>query len=178
MTLQYLRQMEKEQEDSVRQELDRDFTTIQALMSGSTPSALNREATSASNALNISSDRTYDQFVRELLFDVRARPKNRTKPEEEIALENKAALEKAERKRLKRMQGIVEDTSDEEQRSFYHRKSRHKGGIDELDDDTRPADEWSGLGTGLEERSVSKEKDGANRDDIEVRFSPLFQWLL
>ena len=33
-------------------------------------------------------DQEYDQFVRELAFEKRAKPKDRTKTEEEIALEN------------------------------------------------------------------------------------------
>ena len=50
-------------------------------------------------------DINYDQHVRELALDKRAKPKDRTKTEEELALEAKEALEKAERKRLQRMMG-------------------------------------------------------------------------
>jgi nucleolar protein 14 len=52
--------------------------------------------------------------VRELVFDQRSKPKDRTKTEEELALEAKIALEKAERQRIRRMNGEDDDESSEE----------------------------------------------------------------
>jgi len=89
----------------------------------------------------------YDQLVRELIFDKRSQPKDRTKTEEEIAQEEKEALEKAERARLRRMMGEDDEESDEED----ERRKRRRGG-DDLDDDfmEEGGDEgWAGIGTGL-----------------------------
>jgi len=89
----------------------------------------------------------YDQLVRELVFDKRSQPKDRTKTEEETAQEEKEALEKAERARLRRMMGEEDEDTDEED----ERRQRPRGG-DDLDDDFMEGDEdngWAGIGTGL-----------------------------
>lgn len=89
----------------------------------------------------------YDQLVRELVFDKRSQPKDRTKTEEEIAQEEKEALEKAERARLRRMMGEEDEETDED----GERRKRPRGG-DDFDDDFMEEGEdegWAGIGTGL-----------------------------
>ncbi|KAJ3040491.1 nucleolar complex protein 14 [Rhizophlyctis rosea] len=72
-------------------------------------------------------DNDYDQFVRELAYDRRAKPTDRLKTEEEIALEEKERLEKLERDRVRRMQGLP--TEDEEKAAAVSdRAKRAKGG--------------------------------------------------
>ncbi|KAI6034536.1 Nop14-like protein [Pisolithus microcarpus] len=100
------RQMEKEQEENIRHQLDQDFDSLKSLLYVSDPSppedALDNSAeTSVPHEKDDSLD--YDKQVRELAFDKRAKPKDRTKTEEELALEKKEALEKAERRRQRRM---------------------------------------------------------------------------
>ena len=73
-------------------------------------------------------DKDYDQHVRELALDKRAQPKDRAKTEEELALEAKEALEKAERKRQKRMRGESDSESDDGRPSRL--KGRRKTGGD------------------------------------------------
>ena len=51
----------------------------------------------------IDEEEDYDLVVRQLAFDKRAKPTDRTKTEEEVAAEEAAKLEKAERARLRRM---------------------------------------------------------------------------
>ena len=91
-------------------------------------------------------DKQYDQFVRELVFDHRSKPKDRTKTEEELALEAKTALEKAERRRIRRMNGEDENESSEDEKP---RKRRRPIGGDDLEDDFSGVDDLEMLGTGL-----------------------------
>ena len=104
-------------------------------------------------------DQDYDQHVRELALDKRAQPKDRTKTEEELAIEAKEALEKAERKRQKRMRG--ESDSESEGDGPSRRKGRRKVGGDDLDDDFADDDNgWNGLGTGLGGSDVEEDEYG------------------
>lgn len=78
-------------------------------------------------------DKEYDQVVRELAFEKRAKPKDRTKTEDELAKEEKEALEKAERQRIRRMNGDEEESGSDEEGGSRKRK-RQRGG-DDLEDD-------------------------------------------
>jgi nucleolar protein 14 len=94
----------------------------------------------------------YDHHVRELAFDKRAKPKDRTKTDEELALEAKEALEEAERKRRRRMLGLPESDSEDETRKGKKRKR----GPDDLDDEfDQEVGEYDGLGAGLENGRLS-----------------------
>ncbi|KAJ6615604.1 nucleolar protein 14 [Mycena sp. CBHHK59/15] len=174
------RQMEREQEDNVRHELDQEFDSLRDLIYAPDPSS------SGSNSIPLGSapkpivevephDLDYDQRVRELAFDARAKPTDRTKTEEELAIAEKEALEKAERRRRKRMLGLDEsDSEDEEGRS----KKKRKRGADDLDDDFDDSEDWGGIGAGLEAKSpvrvgkdgdssASEEEDEAEGEDDE-----------
>ena len=105
----------------------------------------------------------YDKLVRELVFDKRSQPKDRTKTEEEIAQEEKEALEKAERARLRRMMGEEDEETDEEGKRW----KRPRGG-DDLDDDFMEEDKgdgWAGIGTGLKVPGAAQDSDDG--DDTE-----------
>lgn len=156
--------MEREQEDNVRHELDQEFDSLRDLIYAPDPSStgsnsvpLGRNRPDAIQQSSISAlaaepqDVDYDQHVRELAFDKRAKPKDRTKTEEELALEEKDALEKAERRRRKRMLGL--DDSDSENEEIKSRVKR-KRGADDLEDDFYDEEaEWNGLGAGLADNS-------------------------
>ena len=104
-------------------------------------------------------DREYDKTVRELAFERRAQPKDRTKTEEELALEEKQTLERAERKRQRRMRGEDPDSEDENRR----RKRLKQIGGDDLEDDFYGED---GFGPGLqEEASDSSSQDREDDED-------------
>jgi nucleolar protein 14 len=157
--------MEREQEDNLRHQLDQDFDSLRSLLYAPDPSS------TGSNSLPLGRIRDemakysvptapasppqdqgqdYDTRVRELAFDKRAQPKDRTKTEEELALEEKEALEKAERKRRRRMLGEDEVESDEGVgRGRGKNKRRREGGADDLDDDFEEDHDMGGLGTGL-----------------------------
>lgn len=108
--------------------------------------------------------------MKELVFDKRSQPKDRTKTEEEIALEEKEVLEKAERARLKRMMG--EEASDSDGEGGRRRK-RPRGG-DDLDDDfvdeEDEQDDWEGMGAGLQTSQKIQSED-VDEDDEDSELS-------
>lgn len=180
---QLRRQLERDQEDNVRHELDSQFAALRELIyapdqssSGSNSVPLGTRETAFKvlpaegdpvNTKIVPEDGDYDQHVRELAFDKRSKPKDRTKTEEELALEAKEALEKAERKRRKRMLGL--DESDEEEDSGKGRNKR-KRGADDLDDDfEEESAEYDVLGVGLEGAPTLEEEDteGSGDEDEE-----------
>jgi nucleolar protein 14 len=167
--------MEREQEDNIRHQLDQEFDSIRSLIYAPDPSS------SGSNSIPLGPSRTaeasqettaiptvgsnaedYDQHVRELAFEKRAKPTDRTKTEEEIALEEKEALEKAERRRKRRMLGEDDGDSDVEDGGRGKGKRRREAGGDDLEDDFDGGTaEWDGIGVGLGEAS----RAGSEGDD-------------
>jgi nucleolar protein 14 len=174
--LQLRRQTEREQDDNIRLELDNQFAALRELIyapdsssSGSnliplgTREAVSRPLTDPDvvSSTIVNDDGDYDQHVRELAFDKRSKPKDRTKTEEELALEDKEALEKAERRRRKRMLGQNESDSEEEGTV----KGKRKRGADDLDDDfDEGPGEWDGLGVGLDQTNTRLSEAGEEED--------------
>lgn len=79
----------------------------------------------------------YDKAIRDLANDQRAQATDRTKTEEELAIEEKEKLEKAERARKRRMEGLDSEDEDEgskKKKSHKKRKSEAPQG-DDLEDD-------------------------------------------
>ena len=167
LVLQLRRQTEREEDDNIRHELDSQFTALRELIYAPDPSSSGsnsiplgtREAVprpltdpdpGAALSTIVNDDGDYDQRVRELAFDKRSKPKDRTKTEEELALEEKEALEKAERRRQRRMLGQNESDSEEEGTL----KGKRRRGADDLDFDDEGLVEWSGLGAGLDQTSA------------------------
>lgn len=183
--------MQRDKEDNVRHELDDQFAALRELIYAPDPSS------SGSNAVPLGARETgfkapaepdaepaaadtgvdanandYDQHVRELAFDKRAKPKDRTKTEEELALEAKEALEKAERRRRKRMLGIDGESSDEEEGKAMGKRKR---GADDLDDDfdEEGVPDYDGLGAGLAAKAGSEDEDeddeeGSDKDEEDL----------
>ncbi|KAI0068542.1 Nop14-like protein [Artomyces pyxidatus] len=171
------RQMDREQDDNIRHQLDQELDSIRALLSKPDPLSASLEQSRGLEPfakVAQDHDQEYDQYVKELVFDQRAKPKDRTKTEEELALEEKNALEKAERRRLRRQNG--EDDVDSEDDGERPGKRKRTAGGDDLEDDFQDEDgDWNGLGAGLEagsgdedasETSVEGE-DGVQDEDQE-----------
>ncbi|KAK0444311.1 nucleolar protein 14 [Armillaria borealis] len=175
-----LRQMEREKEDNVRHELDEAFDSLRDLLFAPVASTSNsaaetskdppaKEASPPTDPLDglETQDLDYDQRVRELAFDKRAKPKDRTKTEEELALEEKETLERAERRRQKRMLGLDSDSEGED----VPKKGKRRREADDLDDDLVDEDEeWAGIGVGLGDRraddnNLGSEKESGEEDD-------------
>ena len=170
--------MERDQEDNVRHELDNQFAALRELIYAPDPSSsgsnsiplgvrdkpVNPTPEADPVATKFIGDNDYDQHVRELAYDKRAKPKDRTKTEEELALEAKEALEKAERRRRRRMLGLDESESEDE---TSMRKGKRKRGADDLDDDFNEfPEDFNELGAGLEAQDhLSEEEDQEVSDE-------------
>lgn len=87
-------------------------------------------------------------------------------------METKEALEKAERKRLKRMMGEEDDSSDEEKGPSARKKARKQVNADDLEDDFQEEEDsqWAGLGAGLDaDMSLSEgneDEDGSEDEEV------------
>lgn len=180
---QLRRQLERDQEDNVRHELDNQFASLRELIYAPDPSSSGSNSVPLGTRENgfkalpaegdpviakiVPEDGNYDQHVRELAFDKRSKPKDRTKTEEELAIEAKEALEKAERKRRKRMLGL--DESDEEEKG----RNKRKRGADDLDDDfDQEIGDYDILGAGLEGAPTSEEQDEEGSGDEDEEGTP------
>lgn len=137
----YERQAQKEDDDELRDELDKDLNDVLAALRGHINKKPEPEkpkdpqvnefgmnadrAALLAGATQQDKDREYDTRVRQLMQDSRAKPTERTKTEEEKAREEADRLKELEQKRMKRMRG--EPVSDDEE--------PRKNGVEELDED-------------------------------------------
>ena len=146
--------MQQEKDEDLRHQLDQDLESLRSLLYtvNSERSADEIKLSAAVEAPN-PEDQEYDKAVRELAFEQRAKPKDRTKTEEELALEEKQVLERAERKRQRRMRG---EDSDSEVEDGPRKRLKQIGG-DDLEDDFYGGD---GFGPGLQE----EEHNGFDED--------------
>lgn len=161
-----MRQAQQDQDEELRHELDQELDSLRLLLYAPDASSSNDGPAAPvleSAAMKLDEkDQEYDQFVRELVFEKRAKPKDRTKTEEELALEEKEALEKAERRRIRRMNGEESDTEDEEGDGTKKSGKRRARGGDDLEDDFMKEDTFEdGLGAGLGDMAV----DAASSDE-------------
>ncbi|KAH9938114.1 nucleolar protein 14 [Fomitopsis serialis] len=180
------RQTEQEEDENLRHELDQQLDSIRSLFSPQIPprrhlkhlSNRSSRCPEASDGRRDRSGQEYDQYVRELVFEQRAKPKDRTKTEEEMALEEKEALERAERRRIRRMNGESEEGDEEEggaKGAVKGKRAKQKGG-DDLEDDfmkrmKSEEDDDDEMGEGEsdeedeEEDSDEEEEDGEEEDE-------------
>ena len=101
---------------------------------------------------------SYDAALREMVYDKRSKPTERTKTEEEIAQEEMERLQKLEEERSKRMRGDLAGVEEGGDRN----RPRREG--DDLDDDFVPDEQeadFYGLGKGAltEEAEASAEEE-------------------
>ncbi|KAH9999986.1 nucleolar protein 14 [Russula vinacea] len=158
-----LRQKQREEADDIRHQLDQELDTIHPL----SESLEKKLGSPPFDTAGDDRDQQYDQFVRELVFDQRSKPKDRTKTEEELALDAKNALEKAERQRIRRMNG--EDDAEGSGEESRPTKRRRPIGGDDLDDGFSSSGEWDGLGGGLKPNlDHASERGGATHDSSEA----------
>ncbi|KAJ1927670.1 nucleolar complex protein 14 [Tieghemiomyces parasiticus] len=112
------RQMQKEEDDEMRAELDEDLKDIHGLLlsgravegEGMTPAATGQFG----SAPLADQDTDYNTYLLDLARERRALPSDRLKTEEEVLMEAKAQLERAERHRQRRMVGEPSDTEPED----------------------------------------------------------------
>ena len=122
----YERQQQHHEDLQEIDELDADLGELQGLLRTIKPVPQQRPAKTQEML-------SYDAALREMVYDKRSKPTERTKTEEEIAQEESERLQKLEEERLKRMRGEeieIEDSVAQKQ------KTRREG--DDLDDDFVP----------------------------------------
>ena len=167
----YERQQAKEDDDDLRAELDRGLPEFyEALRNHQLPTKQPhpRQTRSSDPTMNPDraallagkdredADKEYNERVRQMALDLRSKPADRTKTEEEKATEEAERLRDLEMNRLKRMRGEPE-SSDEEDDAEPPLNDEH-----EDQDDARVF----GLGKGLIDGSARRELDLEDEDDF------------
>ena len=124
-TYKHERQQQQEEDLEEIEKLDTSLGELQQLLRG--------VHTKLPQATKTQEMMSYDTAYREMVYDKRSKPADRTKTEEEIALEESERLQNLESERLKRMMGeetvVVDDLVE-------NLRSRREG--DDLDDDFVP----------------------------------------
>ncbi|NXN86736.1 NOP14 protein, partial [Bombycilla garrulus] len=100
------RQTRRESALELTEKLDKDWKEIQTLMARKTPKSERKD-----KEVEKPKPDEYDMIVRELGFEMKAKPSERLKTEEELAKEEQARLQKLEADRLRRMRGTDEETN-------------------------------------------------------------------
>lgn len=171
------RQVAKEEDDDLREELDKGLPDVLAALRGHLnflhplPRSPPKEAIASDFSINPdraallnelpkkNTDKEYDERVRQMLFDQRSKPTERTKTEDEKAEEEANLLKNLEEQRLRRMIG---DSDEKTQSNQIH----GNGGMEEDEDitDDQPEDDaaefgFSGMSYGSRPVGVDDEDD-------------------
>jgi nucleolar protein 14 len=121
----YERQAAKEDDEDLRDEIDKETANIQELLRGmgkrpppapvSDSAGMNPERAALLNGTGkLEAEKEYDKRLRQLALDRRAKPTERTKTEEEIAAEKAKLQKEREEKEQRRMQGLPESSDEED----------------------------------------------------------------
>ncbi|NWW82017.1 NOP14 protein, partial [Climacteris rufus] len=100
------RQTRRESALELTEKLDKDWKEIQTLIARKPPKSERKDKEAEKPKPD-----EYDMIVRELGFEMKAKPSERMKTEEELAKEEQARLQKLEADRLRRMRGIDEQAN-------------------------------------------------------------------
>ncbi|NXN33045.1 NOP14 protein, partial [Nycticryphes semicollaris] len=100
------RQSQRESALELTEKLDNDWKEIQTLIVRKAPKSEKKD-----KEVEKPKPDDYDMIVRELGFEMKAKPSERMKTEEELAKEEQARLQKLEADRLRRMHGIDEQAN-------------------------------------------------------------------
>ena len=149
----YERQKEKEDDDDLRDQLDAELEDIKNLLWH--PQAASTNKPEQDSNAHAQQDKEYDERVRQLTLEARAKPTIRTKTDEELASEEAVRLKSLEESRLKRMQ----PGEDEELEAFADRNGFQQEGDD---------DDVNGLGPGLGPAQISNQALGVEDEDAFV----------
>jgi nucleolar protein 14 len=163
----YERQAAKDEDEDLREELDKEMGEIHALLRGVprpiAPLPLDITGMNPDRAalLNGSEkvrfEKEYDLRLRQLAQDKKSKPTERTKTKEERLAEESRMLQELEAKQLRRMQGEVEEEDEDEEDETGAQES---GRVDEDED------EDFGLGTGIKARRSASELGVEDEDNF------------
>jgi nucleolar protein 14 len=165
----YERQAAKDEDDDLREELDKDMEEIHTLLRvrftrPTTPKPLDiagmnpDRAALLNGAERLKFEKEYDLRLRQLAQDKKSKPTERTKTEEEKLANESRRLQDLEAKRLRRMQGEPGEDDEEEGEAA----TGISGDMDEEDNE----DEDFGLGTGIKLRGTPAELGVEDEDEF------------
>ncbi|KAF8456365.1 nucleolar protein 14 [Terfezia claveryi] len=166
----YERQKAKDEDEDIREELDAQMGEIWQLLAGPRvtqappPPKLVDGMDAGRLALMNGGDKEetnkkYDTAVKEMLFDKRSKPADRTMTVEEKELKEAERLKKLEKARLKRMRGEV-DSEDEKDKTKDKEKT---AGKEEEDGDE--AEDY-GFGKGIPETLLTRAEKPPNPEEL------------
>ncbi|BEI87189.1 hypothetical protein CcaverHIS002_0705350 [Cutaneotrichosporon cavernicola] len=166
------RQKQRDEDEEMREQLDDGLDELRELLAGNAPVKPAVQLPGVERGAPIAdqhNDKDYDQFVRSLAFEARAKPKDRTKTEEEEAADEVERLQAAEAKRLRRMHG---EESEDEEEGGKRRKDRAPDADDLGDDFMGEVDDEGNvlLGEGLTRKTIEEmapERDEGSGDEDE-----------
>lgn len=170
----YERQQLKEDDDDLRDALDKETNDVLAALWGhmnkkNAAPEPPKEAEKSDFGINPDraamlegrsredADREYDTRVRQMMYDQRSKPTERTKTDEEKAKEEAEKLQSLEQKRMRRMKG--EPTSDDED------EDPRKQGQDEDEDMESIHDDAAEFGLGAAPVEPHSRPDGVDDED-------------
>ncbi|EPY50388.1 U3 snoRNP protein Nop14 [Schizosaccharomyces cryophilus OY26] len=170
------RQADKDEYEGERERLDEEMEDLQSELSNFRKEAKRKQAAKNQALRPSDADSRYDEFVREMVFDRRARPSERTKTEEELAQIEADRLRELEDQRLTRMQDdeidypeaeAVETSSRATDNVFGFGKGLMLEGEDEDEEESMESSDSEEEWTGIEEGP--KEADNAKNDEKKVK---------
>ena len=167
----YERQQAKEDDDDLRAELDKGLPDLFALMQGNarphqppaTPPiqspSMNPDRLALLNGKDrAQADKEYDERLRQMAMDQRAKPTVRTLTTEEKLQQEAQRLRELEEKRLRRMRGDTEDDESDPKESI--RDVSSEDGLDQGEEDT------FGLGPGLVGQDQNRPLEVEDEDEF------------
>ncbi|KAK9476777.1 nucleolar protein 14 [Lipomyces japonicus] len=155
------RQQAKEEDLEAIEDLDGDLDTIRGLLLQNTSAT----AQAIANGDEERRDDEYDANVRQMVFERRAQPADRTLTAEEIAEKEAEKLKKLEQERQRRMRGEISDDETETN------SKRREPEADDLSDDFVEDDAADfGFGKGLDD--YGSDQEGSENEDIDDEETP------
>ncbi|RKF71687.1 putative nucleolar complex protein 14 [Golovinomyces cichoracearum] len=161
----YERQAAKEENEDLREELDKNLSEVQSLLRGIPHISIIKAGNSPyldtdSKNPTISSikddfDKKYDVRLREMIYDKRSQPTEKSMTEEEIAAQRARKLQELESSRLRRMEESIDNSGNEAEDRTNNAK---------LDDE----DENFGFGTGIKVRPTNAELGIEDEDEFVI----------
>ncbi|PQE19924.1 nop14-like family protein [Rutstroemia sp. NJR-2017a BVV2] len=164
----YERQAAKDEDEDLREELDKELPNLHELLRGVAPkpapetldiAGMNPErAALLSGGDRKKLEKEYDVRMRQMAQDKRSQPTERSKTEDEKIEQESRRLRELEEKRLRRMEGMAEDSDNED-------NDRPAGGDDDVMEDE---EEDFGLGSGIKIRPSAAELGADDEDDFVI----------
>ncbi|KAL3419228.1 Nop14-like family protein [Phlyctema vagabunda] len=161
----YERQAAKDDDEDLREELDKEMPNLHELLRGIMPRpapptpavvpGMNADRAALLNGTDkIKFDKEYDLRLRQMAQDKRSQPTERTKTEDEKIQEDSRKLQELEAKRLRRMEGAPESSDEEDVQEK------------EVVDEDEEGDEDFGFGNGIKVRPTMAELGVEDEDDF------------